>query len=49
MDNLVYVFIAYTVIWAALFGYIITIGSAQKNLRRQIDALKEALREKGGR
>ncbi|MBI2909350.1 MAG: CcmD family protein [Chloroflexi bacterium] len=48
MDNLVYVFVAYTVIWAAVFAYLITIGRAQADLRRQIDSLKEALKEKGG-
>lgn len=43
MENLVYVFAAYTVIWLVSFGYLYTIGSRQQKLRREIDALKGAL------
>lgn len=49
MENLGYLFAAYSVVWAALFIYLITIHSAQRNLRRQIDSLRETLKEKGER
>jgi CcmD family protein len=40
MENLGYLLAAYTVIWAAVFGYIFFIHRKQKGLQRQIDMLQ---------
>lgn len=44
-ENLIYVFAAYTVIWLVSFGYLFTIGSRQKRLQKELDALKSVLAE----
>ena len=43
MENAGYLFAAFTVIWAVLFGYVFTLIQRQKKLRREIDLLKEVL------
>ncbi|MFC1949353.1 CcmD family protein [Chloroflexota bacterium] len=45
MDNLTYLFAAYTVIWAVVFGYILFIKRKQKKLQQQIDLLRKAAGE----
>ncbi len=47
MENAAYLFAAFTIIWAAVFGYVIALFSRQKRLLREIDSLKEEFREKG--
>ncbi|MDO8673276.1 MAG: CcmD family protein [Dehalococcoidia bacterium] len=42
-EKLLYLFAAYTVIWAALLIYNMTISRRQKELQREIDALREAI------
>ncbi len=46
MNGLVYVFAAYTVIWAALFAYLLSMSSKQRQLKREVDTLKAALKKK---
>lgn len=41
MENLAYLFAAYAVIWAVVFGYILFIQRKQKKLKQQIDLLRE--------
>ncbi len=41
MENLAYLFAAYTVIWAVIFGYLFFMQRKQKKLQRQIDLLQE--------
>ena len=41
MNNLGYLFAAYTAIWLLLFGYVIYIHLRQKKLQREIDRLRE--------
>ena len=46
MENAGYLFAAFTIIWALLFGYVLVLFNRQTNLRRELDSLKEALKEK---
>ncbi|MFC2070088.1 CcmD family protein [Chloroflexota bacterium] len=43
MENLSYLFAAYTVIWVVIFLYILFIQRKQRRLQRQIDALQESI------
>ncbi len=45
MENLIYVLATYTVIWLIAFVYLFTIGQRQQQLKKEIDALKQALPE----
>ena len=47
MENAGYLFAAYAIVWAVLFGYILLLLGRQKKLQREISSLKEALKEKG--
>ena len=42
MENLGYLFAAYSVIWAVVFGYILFMQRKQKSLQRQINRLQES-------
>ncbi len=48
MENAGYLFAAYTVIWAVVFGYVLSLFYKQRRLRQEIDALREILKEKEG-
>ncbi len=48
MENAGYLFAAFTIIWALVFGYIFFLFHRQKKLRQEISSLKEALKERGG-
>jgi CcmD family protein len=43
MENLSYLFAAYTIIWAVIFGYLYLIQRKQRRLDREIELLKESL------
>lgn len=45
MDNAVYVFAAYAVIWLLSLGYFFSIAQRQESLRKEIEALKGAIQE----
>lgn len=50
MENMTYVFAAFAIVWAVVFGYVFSLSQRQRQLRREIDALKEKSngeREKG--
>lgn len=47
MDNLGYLFAVYTIVWAVIFGYVLILISGQNKLHREIQQLKESLKEKG--
>ncbi|MFC2006024.1 CcmD family protein [Chloroflexota bacterium] len=47
MENAGYLFAAFTIIWALVFGYILSLFNRQKRLHQEINSLKEALKEKG--
>ncbi len=44
MQNLGFLFAAYTIIWLALFGSIMGLTRRQKNLRAEIESLKQQLK-----
>lgn len=43
MDNFWYLFAAYTIIWAVLFGYILMLVSRQRQLQRDVESLSREL------
>ncbi|MBI4295215.1 MAG: CcmD family protein [Chloroflexi bacterium] len=45
MDNFPYLFAAYTIIWAALFSYVFIINNRQRQLRKELDSLRQVLKE----
>jgi CcmD family protein len=40
MNDLAYLFAAYTIIWAVVFGYVFFMQRKQRRLQRQIDLLQ---------
>ncbi len=46
MDNLSYLFAAFSIIWVGLFAYVLVLIQRQQRLRRDIDWLKETLIKK---
>ncbi len=46
MENAEYLFAAFGIIWAAVFGYVLLLVNRQRRLRREIDTLREVLKEK---
>jgi CcmD family protein len=46
VTHMVYMVAAYLVIWAASFAFIFSIMRRQSGLQREIETLKDALREK---
>ncbi|MDO8717100.1 MAG: CcmD family protein [Dehalococcoidales bacterium] len=46
MENGGYLFAAYTLVWAAIFAYVLFLSAQQAKLRKEIDALKQGLKEK---
>ncbi len=43
MENASYLFAAFAIVWAAVFGYVLLLFNRQRRLRREIDSLKETL------
>jgi len=43
MENLGYLFAAYTVIWIVVFGYILFMQRKQKKLQQQITLLEQSM------
>jgi CcmD family protein len=46
MENLGYLFAAFAIVWAVLFGYLLVLLNRQRRLCREINSLKEAVKEK---
>jgi CcmD family protein len=46
METLWFLFAVYTIVWAALFGYVLLLVTRQRQLRRELESLKEAVKEK---
>lgn len=49
MENLSYLFAAYTIIWAFVFGFVFFLYYKQRKLRRQMDLLKDSIGERQSR
>ena len=47
MENAGYLLTAFGIVWAVTFGYVLLLLNRQRKLRREINSLKEALKEKG--
>jgi len=45
MENMGYLFAAYTVIWVVVFGYVLSLSNRQNKLKRELESLKETLKE----
>ena len=41
MENLGYLLAAFGIVWAVLFGYVFSLSQRQRQLRRELDSLKE--------
>ncbi len=48
MENAGYLFAAFGIVWAVVFGYVLLLFNRQRRLRRDIESLKETFKEKGG-
>ncbi len=46
MENLSYLLAAFAIAWAVIFGYVLSLLQKQRQLRRELDLLKETLTEK---
>ena len=49
MENAWYLFAAYGIVWIVVFGFVFLLLNRQRRLRREINSLKEALKEKGAK
>jgi CcmD family protein len=47
MENANYLFAAFAIIWALVFGYVLLLFNRQRRLRREINSLRELFKEKG--
>ncbi len=47
MENAGYLFAAFAIVWAVVFSYVLILLNRQRRLRREVDSLKEAFKEKG--
>ena len=47
MENAGYLFAAFAIIWALVFGYVLLLFNRQRRLRREINSLRELFKEKG--
>ena len=48
MENMIFLFAAYTIIWAAVFGYVFYLYRRQRRLQREINSLKKSADERRG-
>lgn len=46
MDKFWYVVIAYSIVWAVVFGYVGFLTLRQRQLRQELESLKEAVKGK---
>jgi CcmD family protein len=46
MENAVYLWAAFTIIWALVFGYVWLLVRRQTSIKRQLDAMKETFKQK---
>ena len=46
MENGEYLFAAFAIVWAVLFGYVFFLFNRQKGLQKEVESLKAMLKEK---
>ncbi len=49
MENGGFLFTAYSIVWAVVFGYVLSLLNRQRKLDKEIDSLKESLGDKEGK
>ncbi len=49
MDNLGYLFAAYSTVWIFLFIYLVTLARRNRALEREVEELRELVRQQTGR
>ena len=49
MENANFLYAAFGVAWAGVFVYVLMLLNKQKNLRREIESLRNIMKEKGDR
>ncbi len=49
MDNMNFLFAAYSAVWVLLFLYILTLSRRNRSLERDIEELRELLQRRNGR
>ena len=47
MQDAGYIFAAYTIIWVVLLGFVVAMVNRQAKLRREIERMKELVKDKG--
>ena len=47
MENFSYLLAAFAIVWAVVFGYILSLLRRQRQLQRELNSLKETLMKKG--
>ncbi len=47
MENAGYLFAAFAIAWAVVFGYVVVLFNREKKLERDIQSLRESLKQKG--
>jgi len=47
MENAGYLFAAFAIVWVVTFIYVLLLFNRQGKVRREIESLKKALKEKG--
>ncbi len=45
-DNFPYLLAAFVILWVVVLGYVFSMYIRQRQIRREIDSLKEALKDK---
>jgi len=48
MENGGFLFTAYSIVWAVVFGYVLSLLYRQKKIEKEIDSLKDSLGKKDG-
>ncbi|MFH1646111.1 MAG: CcmD family protein [Chloroflexota bacterium] len=48
MENAGYLLAAYAIIWVIFFAYLLNLLNKQRRLKKEIDSLKNTLKEKTG-
>ena len=46
MENLSYLLAAFAIVWAVVFGYVLSLLQKQRQLQRELNSLKETLMKK---
>jgi len=49
MSDLIYLYVAYTIVWAGVFLYLVRLHLTQRKLKKEIKMLNEILNENKGK